>query len=295
MPTLKVYPHGLTGGVAPSVTNRTPPKRGDVSGWSNASTRSNTRFLYSVEPGGLHGTGLALSLTVRDCPKSHAEWAAMRRAMQMRLTRLGMVRMHWLTEWQRRGVPHLHAAVWFRESPHADVLRLARLVSHHWLEVAGKCGARLSGQHVTGITDEVGWFKYLSKHAVRGLHHYQRSPESVPQGWSKTGRMWGYVGAWPLREEMRLELDQAGWFRFRRLVRSWRRSDARAAGCGRRLSKARRMLRCRDRALSEVRGVSEWIPQDDALRLVATVAALGHRVEQVWQTQPNSRRGPVRA
>ncbi|WP_425527867.1 rolling circle replication-associated protein, partial [Xylella fastidiosa] len=61
----------------------------------------------------LTGVGLALTLTVRDCPATAQEWQRMRRAWEKRMKRAGMIRVHWVTEWQRRGVPHLHCAIWF--------------------------------------------------------------------------------------------------------------------------------------------------------------------------------------
>ena len=113
MPTVKLYHHGATGGVAPTKNTHERSIRGDVEGWTASSTRSNTRFLYSVEHEKLYGIGFALSLTIRDCPESHDQWHKIRRAFLMRLSRMGLIRCHWLTEWQRRGCPHLHAAVWF--------------------------------------------------------------------------------------------------------------------------------------------------------------------------------------
>jgi|SRR5690554_5591039 len=284
MPVVKVYHHGVTAGVPPTKNDHMRAKRGNVGGWSYSSIRSNTRFLYSVEEQHLTGVGVALTLTVRDCPDSHEDWHRTRRAFVERLRRMGMIRMHWVTEWQRRGVPHLHCAVWFETRDHvADALL-------HWIDVAGRYGASLRGQHAAWITDAVGWFQYLSKHASRGLNHYQRSPEGIPKGWRKTGRMWGYLGEWPRRPPMALKLTTEGFYVFRRLVRGYRVADARRAIrdadtpqkariARRRLSQARRMLQDSDRSLASVRGVSEWIEVDDQLKMVAVVASLGYPVE----------------
>lgn len=295
MPVLKVYHHGFTAGVPPTVNNHLRAKRGDVGGWSEQSIRSNTRFLYSVTEKDLTGVGYALTLTLCTCPQSHDDWKRLRNAYFDRLRRMGMVRLHWVTEWQRRGVPHLHAAVWFETPPEppSNPLRLdpiPRKLIDHWISLTDPDSPRpaVKAQHVAPIRDSVGWFKYLSKHAARGLSHYQRSPEGIPPAWkNKTGRMWGHLGTWPTREAIRLELDHGGWFAFRRLIRRWRISQARTdlhphyptQGQRRRLQKARSLLTCSDHSLSAVRGLSEWMEVEEQLRFVAAVAAMGHEVQ----------------
>lgn len=150
-----------------------------------------------------------------------------------------------------------------------------------WLDLAAPFGASARGQHLRLITDAVGWFQYLSKHAVRGLAHYQRSNENRPVGWDKTGRMWGHLGDWPTREPSPLRLDNPGFWALRRLARRWRISRVRDAGNGRLILNARAMLKCPDkhRTSSAVRGLSEWIPQDVSDAMVLWLASAGHRVE----------------
>lgn len=279
MPVIKVYHHGLTAGVPPRMNSHTRAKRSEVQGWSYQSIRSNTRFLYSIEEAGLTGHGLALTLTVRDCPPTHQDWQQLRERFFHRLRKLNrkgmnMIRLHWVTEWQRRGVPHLHMALWFDHPPHPhDLLTM-------WCDLAKPYGAGMKGQDVKGITDPVGWFQYLSKHASRGLSHYQRHPENVPKEWERTGRMWGYLGDWPRRESLVFDVDDRAFYAFRRLVRGYRRADARRFRNGRRIAQARRMLSCPDRNLSAVRGVSEWIDQETQIRMLTMLAALAYEVEQ---------------
>lgn len=263
--------------------------RGEVGGWSVSSTRSNTRFLYSVIPDELTGQGWALSLTVKTCPPSHAEWHKARRAFLKRLERMGLIRGHWLTEWQRRGVPHLHCAIWLpsdceRQKQH-DAVREA------WLAVATVWGAQSGAQHVAPITNSKGWFKYLSKHASRGLGHYQRAKGGIPKGWRSTGRMWGYVGSWePVRMEVvQFQVCWPGWFAYRRIVRRYRIADARAdtgKGRGRRIRQARKMLQFRDRARGSVRGISEWIDFAVTQRMLVGLGAAGYRVSFDDGTRP---------
>lgn len=251
--------------------------RGEVQGWSVGAARRNTEFLMSVREDRLTGAGIAATLTLRDCPPDGAAWHRIRRAWVARMRRAGMVRLHWVTEWQRRGVPHLHCAIWF-----ADLYDFEAVVSG-WLAVAGVYGAGPRGQHVRVIDGPVGWFQYLSKHAARGVAHYQRSIETVPPAWQrKTGRVWGYNGDWPRQEAVRLILqDQhgdGGWFAYRRLVRSMRRADARASCDRRRIRSARRMLRCTDRRRSRMIGFMEWMPYETSMALIANIAGRGYSV-----------------
>lgn len=193
------------------------------------------------------------------------------------MVRAGMIRLHWVTEWQRRGVPHLHGAIWF-----PDKFDACRIVDA-WIAVAGKYGAAVGGQFTRPIDGVVGWFQYLSKHAVRGVKHYQRHSENIPPSWQKkTGRMWGKSGEWPVRASVRINLqDQngdGGYFAYRRLARAWRVSDARSAGDARRIRTAREMLKCSDRTLSTIRGLSEWIPEHVSLSMIANLASRGFEV-----------------
>ena len=102
------------------------------------------------------------------------------------------------------------------------------------------------------MSNELGWLQYLSKHAARGAAHYQRAQGSIPSGWEgMTGRMWGHLGDFPTHEPLGLELDDCGWFRFRRIVRGWRCAQARSerkVSPGR-IKSARRMLCCSDFSL----------------------------------------------
>lgn len=273
MPVLKSYRHGLTGGIPPMKNDHQRAKRGEVEGWSEGATRRNTAFLRSIREDRLTGAGVAFTLTLRDCPPTAKEWHRLRRAWEKRMVRAGMVRLHWVTEWQRRGVPHLHGAIWWPDAYHMS------RITEAWVEVASAYGAGLRGQHVRTIDGPVGWFQYLSKHASRGVKHYQRSAENLPEGWQKrTGRVWGKSGDWPVAGVVEYRIDREAWFAFRRLVRGWRRADARSSGDRYRIRTARAMLTCHDRPLSEVRGVSEWLPSGLQDLLVMSLAARGFDV-----------------
>ena len=278
MPVLTEYRHGLTMGIPPGRNDHMRAKREAVEGWSDSSTRRNTRFLYSVDERHLTGFGFALSLTIRDCPPTAEEWKGLRESFFQRLRRMGMVRAHWLTEWQRRGVPHMHAAVWFDPGLRDRDPLAVDTIKEHWCQLAVLYGAGRRGQHVEAITDSVGWFKYLSKHAVRGLGHYQRSSDSIPQGWKKTGRMWGHLGVWPTVDPVRYTISNEAFWTFRRMVQRWRLADARDSGDLNRLRAARRMLQSSDRSAGSVRGVGEWIGTEETQKLLRVLGSLGYEI-----------------
>jgi hypothetical protein len=272
--------------------------RGVVAGWSEGATRRNIAFLRSVNERRLSGRGYAFTLTLRHCPDSPDDWHRLRKAFAKRVERYGMLRLHWVTEWQRRGVPHLHGAIWFPDEL-VGKLNDSLILNHlftSWFFAGGlDYGANYKGQHGSPIGDAVGWFQYLSKHAARGVKHYQRSPENIPEGWkSKTGRVWGHWGEWPLIDFARIVLQtrqgdgDGGWFAFRRLVRAWRTADARMdlestnddkrSAAPRRLRYARTMLKSPDRKRSEVRGISEWIPFETHTAFLGNLGARGFSV-----------------
>lgn len=256
--------------------NPKPVKRSVIKGWSPGAVRRHTAWLYGVDAPRLDGEGFALTLTIRDLPASAEEFHAARLAWQKRAERMGAIRIHWVIEWQRRGVPHLHTAVYFREgqAPAQPAARLAIA----WLEVADRWGASLQAQDGKAIDGPLGWLQYLSKHAARGVRHYQRNGK--PEGWEKTGRLWGHGGDWPTDAPMRFDMSREAYWRYRRLVRAWRVADARASGKPARIAAARRMLACPQPRLSAVRGVSDWVPEDVALELVGLLVSEGHAVTQ---------------
>lgn len=299
MPSGKLYRNGLTMGAG---GNPAPVggKRGKVDGWSMSAVRRHTRWLYSVEVDGLTGDGWSLTLTLRDCPPDDVAWTRLRKEWldQVRASGL-LVRGHWVVEWTRRKVPHLHLAVYLREGTRdVDALLVGT-----WLRLGAKYGAGPKGQHLAPITGAVGWLEYLSKHASRGVGHYQR--QGKPSGWEKTGRLWGHFGDWPTEEPAEVTLTRAEFYRFRRLVRSWKVAQfrqelreapdlARRVAARRHLVYARRMLRCNDRSISWARGVSEWIPDDLGMVLLLVAAGDARAAREAATAAPRAPRAPRR-
>lgn len=132
---------------------------------------------------------------------------------------------------------------------------------------------------VEPIEGALGWLQYTSKHADRGVAHYQR--QGMPPGWLSMPQVWSRGGDWPVVPPLALSLEYAEFVRFRRLVRAYvmaeRRGDlARAErwgddGAAARARKSLRFvkgsLKCSERGLSSVRGRAEWCPQPMVLRL----------------------------
>lgn len=296
-PLITLYPLGLKAGCPPGINSHTRSERAEVVGWSQRSARGNTDFLYSVQPELLTGVGYALTLTVKVCPPSHDDWKKIRERFFQALRRRELVRMHWVTEWQRRGVPHLHAAVWFKEACHDMIF--------HWLIATEEYQSSMHAQTAAPIHDAEGWFKYLAKHAARGVAHYQRDSANMPTGWRKTGRMWGNTGDWPTEEPLKHVISWREYWKLRRLSRKWRQAQARqrlkekharalrevnrklpggetdvglSLGALRPLLRgeliairaARRMLRCNDPKLSPVRGISDWVPIHLSLKMMTS-------------------------
>jgi len=228
-------------------------KRGQVTGWSPAAARRNVSFLRSVDERTLSGVGLALTLTLRDCPPSREAWSALLKAWQQRQYRGGMLRLHWCVEWQRRGVPHLHAAIWYQReqvrtgavlvdvSPamvHQDMQGAtfeskgaASWAIADWLDLSCVYGSQAAGQQARPLVGPVGWFIYLGKHCGRGRAHYQRQQQNLPTAWSASPRVWGRWGSWVCEDPQVETLTDRQWWRMRRLVR------------GARVARARRVVR----------------------------------------------------
>lgn len=277
----------------------TPPKRGACEGWSAHAIRRNLLFLYSVDERGLEGLqGAAFTLTVRDCPPSAQDWQRARDALFDAMRREGFAFVHWVTEWQARGVPHLHMAVYWPAGVDAFQSGVVGRVLIHWYRIAAPWGPKPQGQHVALIYDVLGWNQYQAKHAARGLKHYQRQGEAIPQSWRgvSTGRMWGKLGDWPVVEPLKVAIDRKAYWAYRRLVRSWRIANARSHPLKvqdergrysgtvpdtRRIRSARGMLRCPHRELSACRGVSEWLPEGVNLAFIANLADRGFDIEPV--------------
>lgn len=191
-----VQRHGVTVGKAGSGGLLDHDRGGARTGWTASSARGNLKFLRSVDPACIGGEAWAITLTISTVkPITGEQWKKLREALLARLRRAGVVRFHWVTEWTRRGVPHLHMWV--------EGVR-GNLVVRHWLDLTEDWETLPSGQSAQKVYSAIGWFKYSAKHSSRGIHHYQRQ---APDGWQgQIGRVWGRGGAWVLVDPEKLLL-----------------------------------------------------------------------------------------
>lgn len=310
MPRITLFPHGINAAQT-GAGNPNPPPRGDCRGWTTNTALRNERFLMSVKLSELRGDCYTFTLTLRDLPRSADGWDRVKRSLFKRWRRRGMVRLHYVTEWQRRGAPHLHGVVFFPRMECWRAQDRAFDLRTDWLQVAAEFHPCANAQKVRHEQDlSVGWFVYLSKHASRGVAHYQRERANLPPGWKKTGRMWGVQGEWPTSRQ-EYEVSRQVFFRFRRFCLAYLRAKARrdhrralvwgdyekARSAEKRERYLRRILVTGDRKRSEVRAVAEWMDPKIRDRLIlAALEAAPARAEPAPYLEPRRQlRGAVAA
>lgn len=274
MPVLTILAHGSTCGVAPALKTTQIPERLKTNGWSTAATRRNTAFLRSINHDSLTGDGFALTLTLRNCPETPESWHSTRANFIKRLKRRSLLRLHWVVEWQRRGVPHLHIAAWFDE----EAMVKPDQIIEQWLLVAKDYKPAQRSQTAVPIHAFGGWAQYVSKHAARGAAHYQRNIASLPTQWRSTGRVWGKSGQWSQIDPKRLEMAPTAFYAYRRLIRKFKLNKAKRTGTTAEIHYAKNMLKCHEKGLSAVRGVSEWVPSEVNLAIVNWLIHAGFSV-----------------
>jgi hypothetical protein len=242
MPRLTIYANGFKVAKNGHVGNRTPPKRGSVTGWSSQSARRNDEFLKSVEFAKVsetHPQGLACTFTMGDCPETAAEFHKRLKSFFRRVCHRGGVLLHYVVEWHLRErygtgpVPHVHMVVFtddvmvtFRTGDDQlfDFFG-ATALEVFWENAFSGLNINPTAQHIEPITDARGWAAYMSKHAARSVEHIQRNPDILPTGWENSGRMWGKRGDWPVRTQTAM-LDDYAFYAFRRFANRAMRAQA---------------------------------------------------------------------
>ncbi len=310
MPKIRHYYNGISIFMPSGITGKPKGlvKRDKTKGWTSSATNNNKKFLQSVMTDQITGFGIALTLTVKDCPPTPNDWHNARKAFIKRLKRKGMTRYHWVTEWQSRGHPHLHMSAYFDYEP---TQRQQNAMRKDWLEIAKPFKAGIKGQHIKPINNVKGWLEYSAKHGARGVNHYQRSGK--PKAWeSSTGRVWGYGGEWPRMQEDTVIFSEQ-FFKARRFLKNWRIGDARKTpidklvdATGKELPKygdiyehmlpslskkridrikyAKKCLQANTRERGQVRAMSEWMPLDVQIKILEFVSegqGLPHQNKEV--------------
>lgn len=159
--------------------------RGAVVGWSAQSARRNSDWLQSVDYGAMRGRSWAVTLTVPGLP-SPSEWrGTVRRFLDWASRRT--TALHCVTEFQLRGAPHLHVAVWG-----GDGRELVGWWLAHWP------GSSRRAQHWRRIRTPAMWAQYCAKHGARGVRNVQRNRAVMVGRWrtESAGRLWHVRGDW---------------------------------------------------------------------------------------------------
>ena len=252
MPSVTIRQNGAVVGFGP---RGRPPGTGGlrstVKGWSEGSARRLLHKLFEVDGDSLPDTGLSLTVTFdRDLSFDEFHLARSRYVDTLR-RRSDLVT--WVVEWTAAGRPHLHLAVYGFPGSEVDALLL-------WFVIVRPLGFDpvWRAQHGERIYGAVGWLAYLAKHAGRGVAHYQR--QGSPVGWDKTGRLWGFNGAWPSVEPLRADVSPSFARDYRALLEAY--ATARRGRLG--------ILppELGVEHAHEYRGLSLWIPLEEAMLLL---------------------------
>lgn len=312
MPTISIREHGVSATRNQTVVNPVtgeivklaafqPPERTATKGWTVNVARRNEQRLQQIDFDGIDGVPAFVTLTM---PSQQMEdvTAAMfhgwLKSWLRYMKRHGLRHYYWILEFQASGNPHLHVLVWLdREWEPLETYKALR----SWVSMLNKSdvGARIQGQIWENI--DVGGeltvdgetvpahpervLMYLAKHAARGVAHYQRQIENMPDDWQfRSGRVWGHDRGLPLREQQDFECGYATFWRYRRLVRRWRVSEANSIVDPERrrsaILQARRCLRCPRPDISPYRGISAWVPAEVASQLLDAASRGGEHEER---------------
>lgn len=93
-----------------------------------------------------------------------------------------------------------------------------------WLELTEAEGLHTSSnsQDVQLIDGNEAWLVYIAKHGIRGVKHYQRALDNMPDEWRDgAGAMWGHDRKMPVADDSVLPMDMRAFHQFRREARKW--------------------------------------------------------------------------
>lgn len=312
MPTISIRAHGVSASKFQQVVNTEtgeivklaafqPPERTATKGWTPNVARRNEQRLQQVDFDAIDGVPAFVTLTMPSQQMSDVSAAMFHgwlKSWLRYMKRHGLGHYYWILEFQASGNPHLHVLVWLDRD--WDALEQYHAL-RSWVNMLNKSGvgARLQGQiwesiDVGGVITVDGKpvpahpervLMYLAKHAARGVVHYQRQIENMPDDWQyRSGRVWGHDRGLPLREQEDFETDYPTFWTFRRLVRRWRLAEARGIKDADRrraaIVQARGSLKCGRPDISPYRGVSAWLPAFVASQLLDAAVNMGGENEE---------------
>lgn len=228
---------------------------------------------------------VTLTMPAKDMPRVSAkDFHAWLNRSLVHARRVGVAHYYWIVEFTAAGTPHIHMTIWTHPIvPDAKVVLLAA----YWVDMLDEADikASLKAQDIHRLEPERrgpgDWLMYQAKHASRGVAHYQRAIESMPENWREnSGRMWGHDRGLPLKPELKIVLNNPAWYWMRRRIRAWCLADARRktdpVKRRRGITAARRMLRCPDPgevpaargARARCRGVGVCVPEWVTIQLL---------------------------
>jgi hypothetical protein len=154
--------------------------RGQIVGFTAQAAARMKRFI--LENAVPFAFTFAFTFTVRRADLSEDAWRGMMKAMNMRMTRMGVAAV-WRIELQRRGVPHLHVALWLPLDYRGTREDAIDEITEAWLEITGEkndAAAREHAVHWKAILSP-GWAVYMA------LHDGKKKEGQL--GWQ--GKQWG--------------------------------------------------------------------------------------------------------
>ncbi|MEP2446584.1 MAG: hypothetical protein ABJI69_05095 [Balneola sp.] len=194
-----------------------PPKReqGDITEFTNSSRR---RFLYKLNKALLYKNESFRFITLTYPNKFPTEGKVYKSDLDVFLKRLnsqfGTIEYIWKLEAQKRGAPHYHLVIFFKNMPTLQFLK--KWVSKNWYEVVHRNLEEKDEKHLKAGTN----VKVLNnaRHLVNYLSKYLSKTEG--EQLENQGRFWGASRNWGvLIAEQTLNSVQL--IQFRRLLRKY--------------------------------------------------------------------------
>lgn len=302
MPRLTIRKHGASASIPRSTDEKKKPEdRKANRGWTMAVARRNAQFLQRIDFGKIEGRPYAITLTAPVDAMSLITPDMMHRwidTMLKYLRRRGLIHFHWVIEFTANHMPHIHMTVWMaakcdiwnpyrrcHEIRENDLATVTAYTIMKWLNIthAEDINTSSRSQDVQNVDGNEAWLAYVAKHTQRGVRHYQRALNSMPENWKDTpGAMWGHSRDIPIIADAIYPMSMRAFHQFRREIRKWCSAQASCISDPKRraraIRQARRMNRCTTPELSVVRPSSVWIPDNVTKAICRSLRRRGYMI-----------------
>lgn len=262
MPKMRMLHSGVslfagTGVSADRMTERQKHNRADNRGWTTQATRNLANYLMALDLVAVAGYPCEATLTIpADC-MGRVSSELMHRMLHNWLRamgRHGMSHYVWVLEFTANRTAHIHVTMWL-DAPIPEAEWAGAYPKVLWVRqcLAHDVPALLSAQDFKHLDDTPeNWLKYVAKHSTRGVKHYQRLMDGLPDDWRRhPGAMWGHDRKLDdyLGERMDLSMSMRAFWAFRREIRRRMVQQAKTISDprkrGRNIVAARRCLKTR--------------------------------------------------